>query len=131
MIKNLDELIENVKNEGYKVKVEYPKRPEGYKRENYVYDENKSVKWNREHREKLEKEYSDSLKAYLKRSTDLELQFKEDLITLEMKRYKINKDQANLVYKRAWEDGHSEGYEEVINQVELELQFLSDFNKLA
>lgn len=78
MIKNLDELIENVKNGGYKVKVEYPKRPEGYKRENYVYDENKSVKWNREHREKLEKacfEGNYACKNFMNRRKDFKYDF--------------------------------------------------------
>ena len=63
-MRNLDELIDAIKNDNYKVKMEYPKRPEGYKKENYVYDENQTVKWNREHQEILSQKYQQDLKDF-------------------------------------------------------------------
>ena len=60
--KTISEILYNL--EAYNNKMEFPKKPEGYRKEGYVYDEDQSVKWNREHRESLELEYQEGLSNY-------------------------------------------------------------------
>ncbi|WP_304393150.1 hypothetical protein [uncultured Clostridium sp.] len=114
---NIEDIKNNVKNNKYTVKMEYPKRPEGYKKENYVYDEEKSVRWNREHQEELTNEYIDKLNDYHKETSRIETEFVEDLITAIKDEYKFTEIQATNIYKLAWEDGHSDGLETVISYV--------------
>lgn len=122
--KSFEEIKNNLKD--YENKLEFPKRPEGYKKEGYVYDENQSVKWNREHRLELEKDYSDKLTEYQKESSNLELQFKHDLIRSSEKVYGINYKQGEIIYNQAWDQGHSYGYSQVVDDMITLLDFYKD-----
>lgn len=122
----LDTMKENVLNGKYKIDIEYPKKPEGFARayrddngnrqfkDVYVYDESKSVKWNKEHREELVDKYYKDLDACWEASRKKEEEFKTDLINALIEEYKLTDNQANHVYVRAWEDGHSDGLEQVV-----------------
>lgn len=113
-----EDIKENIKNGEYKNKGTRPVKPEGYKKENYVYDEEKSVKWNREHRIELEQEYENEWKVYRYEATNAEIKFKNDLIKAIMNEADLEEEQARIVYNKAYEDGHSEGLEEVVNKSE-------------
>ena len=126
--KTISEILYNL--EAYNNKIEFPKKPEGYRKEGYVYDEDQSVKWNREHRESLELEYQEGLSNYQRESSRLELQFKHDLIRASEKEYKINYQQGEIFYKEAWNEGHSEGLEEVVNQMIKLLEFYKEIKEL-
>lgn len=115
---NIEEIIAKIKNNKYEIKLSYPKRPEGYKKENYVYNENKSVKWNREHRLELEENYKNELTKYVESSNQKELEFKQDVINYIINTTDFTKEQAKLIFKRAWVNEHSEGYENVAWEVE-------------
>lgn len=126
--KSFKEIKNNIT--AYENSLEYPKKPEGYRKENYVYDENKSVKWNREHREELEKEYEEKRDRYRKEDYDLELQFKEDMINATKKEFNLNEKQAELIFNRSWEEGHSDGYESVVDEMIRRLVFIAEVNDL-
>lgn len=113
-----EDIKENIKNGEYENKGTRPVKPEGYKKENYVYDEEKSVKWNREHRIELEQEYENEWKVYRYEATNAEIKFKNDLIKAIMNEADLEEEQARIVYNKAYEDGHSEGLEEVVNKSE-------------
>lgn len=113
-----EDIKENIKNGEYENKGTRPVKPEGYKKENYVYDEEKSVKWNREHRIELEQEYENEWKVYRYEATNAEIKFKNDLIKSIMNEADLEEEQARVVYNKAYEDGHSEGLEEVVNKSE-------------
>lgn len=111
---DLETINEKVYNNEYTVKLEYPKRPEGYKKENYVYDENQTVKWNREHQEELANKYQEELQKYHNVANQMETQFVNDLIEALMTNYKFTEVQAKNIYKKAWEEGHADGLSAVI-----------------
>lgn len=113
----IEDVLDKVKNKDYQPKVEYPIRPEGYKKENYVYDENQTVKWNREHREELEKEYQEKLKEYNNISNSKEKEFFLDLSKAIHNRYNLSIPTVELIINNSWEKGHADGYDEVINYV--------------
>lgn len=122
----LEVIKDNIENKKYEVDMEYPKKPEGFvyahKDENgnrifkdiYIYDENKSVKWNKEHREELVNSYYDKVDEFHKLSNEKEKQFRKDLINALVEEYKLTENQAENVYIRAWEDGHSDGLSQVV-----------------
>lgn len=126
--KSFKEIKNNIT--AYENSLEYPKKPEGYRKENYVYDENRSVKWNREHREELEKEYEEKRDRYRKEGYDLELQFKEDMINATKEEFNLNEKQAELIFNRSWEEGHSDGYESVVDEMIRRLVFIAEVNDL-
>lgn len=83
--------------------------------DNWVFDENKTVKWNRE---KLETENA-KIKAYNEnlrnnRTTGVE-GFRKDLQEVISNELGFNQEQARVIYRHAWEEGHSSGFSEVIS----------------
>lgn len=89
------------------------KQPNLYE-EGHVFDENKSVKWNKEEvirkNEQLKKEFNN---AEMKRED-----FQYDVVKYILNDYKINNNEniANMVYNMAYEFGHSSGYREILNE---------------
>ena len=80
--------------------------------EGHVFDENKSVKWNKEKvirkNEQLKKEFNNAKVE----------NFKNDVIEYILNNYEINNNRniANMVYNMAYEFGHSSGYREILNE---------------
>lgn len=119
-MKAIIDMIENIDN--YNIKLKYPKRPDGYNNENYVYDENKTVKWNREHRLELIEKYKKEQNIYNEEKNNIEHKFKSDLVELIKNEYNFSYAQSNIIFSKAWEQGHSDGLISVIN----EARYLSD-----
>lgn len=97
--------------------------------DNWVFDEDKSVKWNRE---KLVKE-NDKIKAYNEevknnRTTGVE-GFRKDLQEVISNELGFNQEQASIIYRNAWEEGHSGGFVEVINYVIDTISLFKEVNK--
>ena len=80
--------------------------------EGHVFDENKSVKWNKEEvirkNEQLKKEFKNAKVE----------NFKNDVIEYILNNYEIsnNRNIANMVYNMAYEFGHSSGNREILNE---------------
>lgn len=123
---NFDKLEQKMINDGYKVDIEYPKRPEGYKKEGYVYDENKTVKWNREHQAELAGEYSKKLTEYHKATNNKAAEFREDLKSALSTDYGFNGSQSDIIYNVIWEECHSEGLEYIIHSSKALAEIIKD-----
>lgn len=111
---SMEDLIKRVKNKEYKTSLEYPQKPEGYKKDNYVYDENKSVKWNREHREELEKDYREKMEEYRISQSDKDDLFMLDLAKMIHDNHELSVTIVDLITSTAYNENHSYGYEEVV-----------------
>ena len=111
---NFDKLEQKIISDGYKIDVEYPKRPEGYKKEGYVYDENKTVKWNREHQAELAEEYVKKLAEYRNATNGKIDEFRGDLKSALSNDYGFNSSQSDIIYMTIWEEHHSDGLEDVM-----------------
>lgn len=112
--KDLDILEYNIKNNKYVNTLERPKKPEGYKKDNYVYDENKSVKWNKEHQKELTDKYIKDFNMYHLKSVDLEKQFINDLKFAILNQYNLTLANAELLANIAYEESHSEGLNAIV-----------------
>lgn len=112
--KDLDMLENDIENNKYVNTLERPKKPEGYKKDNYVYDENKSVKWNKEHQEELTDKYIKDFNIYHLKSVDLEKQFMNDLKLAILNQYDLTLANAELLANIAYEESHSEGLNAIV-----------------
>lgn len=109
---SLEEIRENISQKKYEVTRRYPSQTP-YPAD-YVFDEDKSVKWNREQviieNEKIaaaKKDYQDAENAAYKA-------FRTDVIGFLQDTYDLNETQAVYIFGKAYEDGHSEGYYAVL-----------------
>lgn len=97
---------------------------------NHVFDENESVKWNRE-KLTVENKFIISFNSEIdKHKNDGQNIFYNDLrraITCETR---FNSKQAEAIYAKAWEEGHSEGYYAVVQYVDELVDFLDTLNEL-
>lgn len=124
----LEKIKNNIELEKYTNKMKYPKKPEGYKEKNYIYDENQSVKWNEEHQVELTNKYIEELMKFQEETNRLQLEFREQLIASIIVEFNFNKAIAKIIYKVGWEEGHSTGLlsvvEEAIKYAELTEEIL-------
>lgn len=123
---NFDKLEQKMINDGYRVDIEYPKKPEGYKKEGYVYDENKTVKWNREHQAELAEEYSKKLAEYCNATNNRVSEFREDLKSALSTDYGFNGLQSDIIYSVIWDEYHSRGLEDIIHSSKALAEIIKD-----
>ena len=106
-----DEIAAKINARAYEPKMAFPK-PQ-YAR-NHIFDEEKSVRWNREQEELHAEEYKKQLDAYRESANAGSRQFKEDVLLMLEENYGLNKKQLDIVYAAAYDDGHSAGFREVL-----------------
>lgn len=122
---SMEDVRNNIRSGNYKE----PKRPENTREKNidYIFDENKTVKENRE----MVKAYNDQAKInlinYRNDCYNKYKDFKNDLIAALENDYGFNPVQAKIVYDKAYDEGHAYGYEEIVNCVEDYADFASKF----
>lgn len=115
-LNDINDLKENYKLGVYKFDVKRPNTK--ILKDTYVFDEDLSVKKNKEmvkeHNEKakrLEKEYWDGYHAKIN-------EFTEDFITVIQKEINTNREKADKIYSYIYREHHSAGYREMIYYAE-------------
>lgn len=114
-VKDFDVLKHNIENGKYNNNLKRPIKPEGYKIANYVYDEDKSVKWNKEHQKELTDKYINDFNIFRSKSLDLENQFMDDLKLAIMNQFDLNIKNAELLANMSYDESHSEGLNVVLS----------------
>ena len=114
-----EDIIEKINNGDYDIKNTLNKKQYP---ENYVFDENKSVKWNKEEVVRQNEE----IKKAIKSKFDGQKQFKRDAVQYILSGNKLNEKQAEKTYEKGWEDGHSSGYRNVMIEIEDLIDFIED-----
>ena len=95
--------------------------------ENHIFDENMSVKWNREEAVRRNQAYKDALNAYYAIQNEKDKEFQEDLVSAIMNYTGFSYEKAEMIYSKAYDRGHSNGYYEVLNYAEEIADFVYDF----
>lgn len=113
---SLQSVLEDYRNDKYKNTMPSPYGLQRYSA-NHVFDEDKSVKWNKEQVVLKNKERTDKREEYRKESNKLENQLREDISNAIAEEYGFNKEQADIILGYAYEQHHSSGYYEVINSL--------------
>lgn len=120
---------EKIKNGAYEHKLKYPKKDEQIMKDSYITDENKSVKWNREQVEINKQKYKQELDAFVQEGNDLRDLFFNDLLGVLMIGFEFTEKASNYLLNKAWDEGHSEGLESVVNVLVDLVELIQDFNK--
>lgn len=115
-IESYEIFIEKIKNKEYETKLEYPKLSRYAK--DTIIDENQTVKWNREEVERRNDEKSKELKKYRNSIKEGQLSFEKDVVSYIVlsNESMINKEQAEEIFKKTWNEEHSEGRISVLNE---------------
>ena len=112
---NTLQVISDYRNEKYRIH-KYLKTPEDVLPEGYVFDENKSIKWNREQL-KIENEtrvrYIDSFKSLSKENNNNQAEL--DIIEAIKTDLRTTDEVSKSIYRYAYQEGHSSGLSEVFN----------------
>lgn len=113
----------------YTNKLPYPRKNTEILKDDYVTDENKSVKWNREQVQLNRETYRKSLKQYYDENNRLTQLFFEDLIYVLTSEFKFSDKASRYLLNIAWEDEHSSGLESVVDKLVDLIKLVQDFNK--
>lgn len=104
-MKTIEDVYVSYNNGDYNSKLGYPKAMR--LPENHIFDENQSVKWNREkvqeHNDRIVKEKE----AYNEDSNRLAAQLRADAVEALQNEYDLTKKQAELVEAYAYQEKHS------------------------
>ena len=102
----------------YKSKIQYPSRSDyPYYKEGHIFDENLSVKANREMVATENAKYDNAFRWYRVSVAAAEKRFKDDLIAAIVNDGVCQRT-AEIIFQKAYEDGHSVGMYEVISNAE-------------
>ena len=84
--------------------------------ENHIFDEDKSVKWNKK---EVENQNAKLIQEFNNRSKMKQANFQEDAIEYILSNYEINNNRniASMIFCMAYEFGHSSGYREVLQEI--------------
>lgn len=110
----IDDISSKYRNGDYDNKMESPYSLRKY-REDYVFDEDQSVKWNREEVIRKNKKVQDKKDTYKAESSRLQNQLNDDIIKAIMFEYGFNEEQAQIINGHAYDKHHSSGYYEILN----------------
>lgn len=96
-------------------------------RTDHVFDEDKSVRWNREKAIEINSMYEEEVVELNKRK-NAERDRIHDLIYLRIMDdvgHGLTKESAKAIWNKAWEDGHSYGFREVVIHAEQLIDLIS------
>ena len=108
-------IINNINSGVYDNEMKYPM--DAFLSENYIFDENLSVKENRRMVEEHNQKIKEEKQSYRNENLRLKKLFERNIISYLTSSFNINVAQAELFFINAYDDSHSSGYHEVLNTV--------------
>ena len=125
---SIDELYNNISAGQYGSSVPYPSGK--HYPEDHIFDEEKSVRWNREKVVEENNKHQQDLADYCASVRAGEDAFRNDVVSFIETEYGLNKAQAQAVFSLAYEHGHSVGFEEVLTHVQSFGSFAGDIIRM-
>lgn len=93
--------------------------------DNYVFDENESVKWNREKVIAHNKLANNAKKEYYDKLNTVNVAFATMVRQEIQSELDVSDKAASIIYDKAYEDGHADGYHEVVYCAQTYCEFIS------
>lgn len=112
---NFETIRAKINNKEYRTALEYPMVPR--LPEDYIFDEDKSVKYNRTEVAKHNDAIEAARKAYGVDESAKYNDFVDDVMEMLMQDKKFTEAQARAIYSKAYSDGHSSGVSEILGCV--------------
>ena len=119
----LDEIEDNYNKGEYKTKLDYIKTLKFYKSD-HIFDENQSVKWNRDQIINKNRETLELKEKYTDDKIRLERQLTNDVVSALMDSWGFNRQQAKKIEQRVYNEEH-----DYMGNYFLSLYDISDFIK--
>lgn len=121
------EIINNIENGAYKPTMAYP--TERFFKDGHIFDENQTVKWNREKVLSENQRIRNAKEAYRDEENRKNQQFRDDLLSVLQEEYGLSPACAAVVFSKAEDDGHWAGFHEVVSQAQILADFAVDILK--
>lgn len=83
--------------------------------DNFIFDEDKTVKWNREEVKRRNSDIASEKEKIKQRARDIISEARDEIIHYLMDDYGFTEKVASVIFKKAEEDGHSCGFCEVLS----------------
>lgn len=97
--------------------------------DNFIVDENESVKWNKEKVEEMNSKNKAKTLETIELRKKMKNEMFEDLAFAVSFQTNFTNEQADLIVHKAWTEGHSAGIREVLFIIEDLIDFVTKFNK--
>lgn len=124
----LSDIKTAVKNDVYMVKVDRLAKLPFYA-DSHVFDEDKSVKWNADKIKAENQRIREAKQSVQEKRMQKKQQFLDDIASAVQMEHDFTVNQSKIVAAQAWEEGHSNGLYEVINQAQIIADFCETFLK--
>lgn len=90
----------------------------------FIFDENQSVKWNRQKVQEHNELAQQAKKIYRDKMNEIDRWFSEQVQEAIQNEIHVSGKAVSIIFNQAWEDGHSNGYNEVIHYAERYCEFI-------
>lgn len=110
---DFEQVLQMTRNGEFENKVPYPNT--SFLKEGDVFDEEKSVRWNKEQVTIYNDGIKNQRKEYKRGETEAHKLFTNSLISAIMNDTGLSLEKAEIIYEKAYSDGHSGGYEDIIS----------------
>lgn len=118
-----EDIVDTMRNPNF-----FPKYPKDDSvkllQDTYIFDENQSVKWNRQKVQEHNELAQQAKKIYRDKMSEIDRWFSEQVQEAIQNEIHVSGKAASIIFNQAWEDGHSNGYHEVIHYAERYCEFI-------
>lgn len=90
----------------------------------FIFDENQSVKWNRQKVQERNEVAQQAKKLYRDRMNEIDRWFSKQVQEVIQNELQVSEKAASIIFNQAWEEGHSTGYQEVVHYAEQYCEFI-------
>lgn len=128
-MKTLEKIRIAYNNKEYETKLLYP-TSEMFPtfKENHVFDENQSIKWNREKVIEENNKKKEALKIYKESQSTLDRKLTEDIIQAIMEENNISEAKAYIVYNYVYQEYHS-NFSDLFSYIDDVIDLINKFNE--
>lgn len=123
----MSDIIANIESGKYKTSLPYPQGK--HYPANHVFDETQSVIWNRKKVISENERLDTARKAYSDDENGKQQLFRDDLFSALQEDYGLSPACADVVFRKAEDDGHWAGFHEIVSQAQILADFAVDILK--
>lgn len=118
-----EDILDTMRNPDF-----FPKYPKGDSvkllPKDFIFDENQSVKWNRQKVQEHNELAKTIKKDYWNKMNDIDTWFNQQVRESIQNEIHVSEKVASIIFNQAYEDGHANGYHEVVLYAQRYCEFI-------
>lgn len=118
-----EDILDTMRNPNF-----FPNYPKGDSvkllQDTYIFDENQSVKWNRQRVQEHNELAKTIKKDYWNKMNDIDTWFNQQVRESIQNEIHVSEKVASIIFNQAYEDGHANGYHEVVLYAQRYCEFI-------